>query len=95
MDIDEIIYDEPDNIRVVMEENARLAAILYSIFKRHPHVEDWSLFLDDVDEDVPPDPLVVGWNTIGNSAIITLVFDKTRIAMIASEAQNENPSEPD
>jgi len=88
----ELMEYEP--FRLVMEENARLTAIIYSIFKRHPEVHAWSLTLDDVDQDIPPDPLVVGWNTIGSSAIITLVFGRTRIAMIAAnEEANENQTE--
>lgn len=88
MDLEELEAYEP--MRMALEENARLTAILYSIFKRHPEVKGWSLVLDDIDQDVPPDPLVVGWNVIGNSAIITLVFGETRIAMIASGEQNED-----
>jgi len=70
-----------EHVLIVLKENARLHAILYSIFKRHPHVKDWSLVLDEIDQDVPPDPLVVGWNTIGSSVIITLAFGETLEAM--------------
>lgn len=80
-------------MRLLLQENARLTAILYSIFKRHPYVEEWSLVLNDVDKDIPPDPLVVGWNTVGSSAIITLVFGQTRQAMIAAEEANESKTE--
>lgn len=87
MDIEELEQYEP--MRLLLEENARLSAILYSIFKRHPDVEGWSLVLDDVDQDIPPDPLVVGWNTIGSTAIITIVFGETRQAMIESGEKND------
>ena len=86
MDLAELEEYEP--MRLLLQENARLNAILYSIFKRHPDVEGWSLVLNDVDQDIPPDPLVVGWNTIGSSAIITLVFGQTRQAMIEAEAKD-------
>ncbi len=87
MDREELEQYEP--MRLLLQENARLTAILFSIFKRHPDVEGWSLVLEDVDQDIPPDPLVVGWNTIGSSAIITLVFGETRQAMVESEETNE------
>jgi hypothetical protein len=91
MDIAELEAYPP--MRLLMEENARLTAIIYSIFKRHPDAEGWSLVLDDVDQDIPPDPLVIGWNTIGNSAIITLVFGTTRDAMIAAGEANDSKTE--
>ncbi len=87
MDLTELEAYEP--MRLLLQENARLTAILYSIFKRHPDADNWSLILEDVDQDIPPDPLVVGWNTIGSSAIITLVFGETRQAMIEAEEAND------
>lgn len=91
MDIEEIEVYEP--LRLAMEENARIMAILYSIFRRHPDVINGSLELEGVDEDYPPERMVLGWNTIGTSAIVTLIYGDALYAMIKAGEANESKTE--
>lgn len=79
-------------LEAAIEENARLVAIIYSIFQRHPDVKDESLYLADVDQDIPPSPLVVGWNTIGSDAVVTLVHGETLERMAECARQKNTQS---
>jgi len=80
MDTDEQ-FNERQTLRL---ENARYAAMIYSIVKRHPHATDWNLELKDVADDVLPEKLFVGWNTVGDDAILTVLFGDSLQNMITA-----------
>ena len=51
--------------------------MIYSIMKRHPQAQNWNLELKDVGDDFLPDEIFVGWNTVGNDAILTVLFEES------------------
>lgn len=81
------LYTDPEKDKLV-RENARLTAILYSVMKRHPDVDEWNLELSGVSKDELPDRILVGWNTVGDDAILTLVFGETLRQLDTREEEN-------
>jgi hypothetical protein len=54
--------------------------------KRHPDAHNWNLELKDVGDDILPEEIFVGWNTIGNDAIITLLHGESLANMRVAQA---------
>ncbi len=61
-----------DYISGIKLENLRLSAIIYSILKHHG--ENYNLVLKDAATDKLPDKVLIGYNIVGDDAIITAVF---------------------
>jgi hypothetical protein len=71
-----------DDLDTAKLEVARLSAILYSVIKRFSD-DGANLVLEGIDEDeLPPGPFVIGWNLIGNDAIITVLSGPNLAAFI-------------
>lgn len=77
MSEDNISMEAADTIKNLRMANARYAGIIYSIIKRHPHAENWNLELEGVGNDILPDEVFVGWNVIGEDAIITVLHGES------------------
>jgi hypothetical protein len=65
--------------------------------KRHPQAENWNLELVGVGNDMLPDSVFVGWNTIGEDAIVTILHGESlrNMQVAAKLALNEEESKPD
>jgi hypothetical protein len=66
-----------NDIKNLRLANARYASIIYSIIKRHPDAKNWNLMLEGVGDDILPNEVFVGWNTIGNDAILTVLHGES------------------
>jgi len=86
---------ERDELIRLQLENARYAAMIYSIVKRHPKVQDWNLELKDVADDTLPEKLFVGWNTVGDDAILTVLFGESLQNMINAATAVQEEEEDD
>jgi len=83
-----------DEITQLRAQVARLNAMLYSVIKRHPQAADWNLELKDVASDTLPEKIFTGWNTVGDDAILTVLFGESLQNMInAATAVNEEDDE--
>ena len=85
-----------DEITQLRGQVARLNAMLYSVIKRHPQATDWNLELKDVADDTLPEKIFTGWNTVGDDAILTVLFGESLQNMInAATAVNEEEEDAD
>lgn len=65
--------------------NARLASIIYSIVKHKG--KEWNLLLENAAEDDLPNEIRIGYNIVGDDAIVTVLFGSTLKRMIIQEEE--------
>jgi hypothetical protein len=83
-----------EEIRNLRLANARYASMIYSIIKRHPDATNWNLELEGVGQDMLPDEVFVGWNVVGEDAILTVLHGESLKNMqIAAQVAMEEMEE--
>lgn len=83
---DESTTDELRNeIKQLQFNNARLASIIYSIVKHKG--KEWNLLLENAAEDDLPNEIRVGYNIVGDDAIVTVLFGSALKRMIIQEGE--------